>query len=142
MKITIDTDEVKKLTTDSKNILLSPEAENSILALLDIQEQIELAIDEAKKSIEEEALKLNPNFSSVKSDKVKVFYRAYGARFLIDESKLEQLPVDFYTKVTKISANTKAIEKYEKENETVPDGVIETERKKSISISKIGAKDE
>src|SRR3990167_7815252 len=123
MKITIDTDEVKKLTTDSKNILFSAEAENSILTLLDMQEQIELAIDEAKKSIEEEALKLNPNFSSVKSDKVKVFYRAYGARFLIDESKLKQLPSDFYTAVTKISANTKAIEKYEKENEKIPDGV-------------------
>ena len=142
MKITIDTDEVKKLTADAKNILLSAEAENSILALLDMQEQIELAIDEAKKSIEEEALKINPNFSSVKSDKVKVFYRAYGARFLIDESKLKQLPIDFYTKVTKISANAKAIERYEKENETILDGVIETERKKSISISKIGAKDE
>jgi len=142
MKITVDLENIKNLVTDSKDIFLDPKAEDTIIELLDLQETVNNAVDEAKKLLEGEALKLNPNFSSIRSDKIKVFYRAYGARFLIDQSKLEQLPKELYSTEIKVKAVIKEIEKYEKENETLPDGIIEKDRTKSISISKIGGKDE
>jgi len=107
MKITIDIDKIKKLAQDSKDIFLTPEAENTILELLKAQEEVDQAIDYAKQVLEKEALKLNPNFSAIKSDKVKVFYRTFGSVFSIDESKLDTVPKEMYEVVKKISANKK-----------------------------------
>ena len=64
----INLDNLKHLVAQSTKIFIEPEGEKVLLDLLDLQKQIEDAIDEAKKKLEEEALKINPNFQSIKSD--------------------------------------------------------------------------
>lgn len=133
MEIKLET--LNELVADSKNIIFSADAENTLVTLLGIQKQVEDAIDQAKKNIEQAALKLNPNFSSVQGDKVKVFYRSYGSKYKIDESFIDQIPVDLYSIKKSYSANTKAIETFVESNKGLPIGIIEPERPKSISIS-------
>ena len=136
----IKIENLEKLVADADQILLTPEAESVLLQLLDIQEQVEAAIDEAKKKLEVSALAKNPNFKSIQADKVKVFYRSYGSRYKIDESLLQYIPKDLYTTKTVYSANEKEIEEYTVKN-GFPQGVIEPERPKQMSFSKKKAKE-
>lgn len=138
-KITINLKELKSLRKKGAEIFITPEAENGLLKLLEMKDEIEEAISETKKNIEKEALKRNKNFSSIRGDKVKIQYRAFGQRFFIDESKLDQVPKEVYDKQVKtyFKIKTKEIEKFVKERGNLPIGVNEIDRKKSISISKI-----
>jgi len=131
----IKLENLSQLVADSKNIIFSADAEDTLVNLLNIQKQVEDAINQAKKNIEEAALKLNPNFSSVQGDKVKVFYRSYGSKYKIDESLVDQIPAELYSVKKSYSANTKAIETFAETNKGLPIGIIEPDRPKTISIS-------
>ena len=137
MKITVDLDKLKQLTAEGENILVKPEAENALVQLLDLQQKIEEAIETAKLNIEKKALELNPNFQSVQSDRIKVYYRAYGAKYYIDESQMHLAPRELYEVEEKVAYKIDAnkVEKWIKEHDAMPAGINEVERKKSISIS-------
>lgn len=164
MIYTIDTDKIIQLAQEGKNIVLTPEAEKQLLQLLDAKEYVEKAIDVCKEAITTEALKLNPNFSSITGEKVRVGFRQYGAKYKIDESKLDEVPENMYTanvtaqevdrqalgeikdtlnelslpfKVA-FSVEAKEVEKFVKEHKALPDGINEIERPKTMSITKKG----
>lgn len=142
LKLTIKYTDLQALVEEGKMITVTPKAENALVALLELQEKVEEAIDQVKKVIEEKALALNPNFSSVRSDKVRVFYRAHGSKFSIDESKVQFLPKDTYKMTVKYSPDSKILDKYAKEHKGLyPDGIIIHERSKSLSISLINEKE-
>ncbi len=145
LSLTVKYTDLQALVEEGKMIIVTPKAENALVALLELQEKVEEAIDQAKKIIEEKSLALNPNFSSVRSDKVRVFYRAHGAKFAIDESKVHFLPKETYTVNTKVSyvPDVKVLDQYAKEHKGLyPDGIIIRERKKSLSISLINEKEQ
>lgn len=142
LKLTVKYTDLQALVEEGKNITVTPKAENAMVALLELQEKVQEAIDQAKKVIEEKALELNPNFSSVRSDKVRVYYRAHGSKFAIDESKVQFLPKDTYKMKVTYSPDSKVLDQYAKEhNGLYPDGVIIRERTKSLSISLINEKE-
>jgi len=132
--VTIDIDQLSDLVATADGIFLSAKAEKTLLKLLEIQKQVEDAIDGAKKKLEETALKINPNFQSIQADNVKVYYRAFGSRYFIEEENLSQVPAEMYEKkvITKYSANAKEIEKFVKEKGGLPFGVKEAEREKQL----------
>ena len=136
MQITIDTDKIKQLASDAKDIFLKAEAEEHLVKLLDIESKVKEAIALAKQEIAEEGQKINPNFSSIKSDRVKISYRSYGQQFYIDQSNLEKLPDDYYSKKTKVEYKPfpAAIKDHLKKNGSLPLGVKENDRKKTISL--------
>lgn len=138
----INIEKLKDLIQDADKIFLGPEGEEVLLQLLEIEKQVELAIEAAKLKLEETALKLDPNFSSIQSDKIKVYYRSYGSRYAIDESNIDMLPKDLYETKTSYSVNTEAVDRYIEEHKGVPIGIIEKERPKSLSFSVKGKKDE
>lgn len=133
--MTIDLEQLDNLVADSDKIFLSAEAEQVLMKLLDIQKQVEEAIDAAEKKLEETGLKLNPDFKSIEADKIRVYYRAYGTRYKIDDSLVEQIPAELYTTKKVYSADTKAIEKYADEHKGLPVGIIEPERVKKLTFS-------
>lgn len=162
MKITIDTKELAKLTSDGKDIFLKPEAEKALLKLLEVQELVTQAIDSAKDELEKSALAVDPNFKSIQGDSVRVYYRAFGSRFYIDEAVIEQVPAEIYKtnlqvlagngegvesyqqsvsqlgwqiEKVKRTVDTKAVDKWAKEHRGLPIGLNEVERKKSITFS-------
>lgn len=133
MQLIIDTDKISQLVEKSGEIMLSNEGEEYLVKLLKLQEQVEEAVKQAKKAIEDSALAISPNFKSITSDSVKISYRAYGARFKIDESYIGEIPRHLYETKTTYSVNTKEVEKYAEEH-GLPRGIVEPERQPQISI--------
>lgn len=138
MEVTINTDKIKVMADDAGNIILTPEAESSIIQLLEIQESIEDAMKLAKDNIEKQALKFNPNFNSVASDNLRVGYRVFGSKYRIDESRLSSVPKELYKTEVKYSPVPGEIDKYVDEKGTLPLGIEEPERKKQITITRKG----
>ncbi|MFZ2882115.1 MAG: hypothetical protein WA019_03505 [Candidatus Moraniibacteriota bacterium] len=136
MKIKIiDTNNLKKLSKTADGIFLKPEAEKTLISLLQYRNELDKAIDEAKEVIEAAALKLDPHFSSLTADNIKIYYRSFGSRWLPDMALLDYLPKEYYTTVTKIQLDAKKIEKHIKDTGKVPAGVTEVERPKTITFS-------
>lgn len=134
MKITIDTDTLVQLSKEADQILFDPKAEESIVQLLQLKDQIEDAIKETQASIEAKALELNPHFKSIQSDKVRVTYREYGNKYSLDESYLDQIPQELYKATVKYSVETKEVDKMLKQTGMLPLGITTPERKKSLSL--------
>lgn len=133
----IDIEKVQELTAKADEIFISPAGEQVLVDLLTIQGQVEAAIDEAKAKLEAAALKVNPNFSSIQADKIKVYYRAFGAKYYVDEARINDAPKEFYTVESKVTykIDTKALEKHIDATGQMPAGIIEVDRKKSISFT-------
>lgn len=135
MVISIDTQKIADLSKDGDKILLSAEGEKSIAELYEMQALIEQAVSDAKKKIQESAIALDPNFTSIQGDKVKVSYRAYGARYRIDQSKIAEIPKDFYETTVRYAPVVKTIESYVDKQGALPVGVLENAREKQIQIT-------
>lgn len=142
MIISIDTDRVAKLKVEGDKIVLEPEGEETLIELFKLQETIEEAIKSAKEKIKTTALALNPNFTSIQGDKVKVAFRSYGSRFKIDLSRLQELPKEFYDVKTTYSPNIKNVEEFIDQNGAPPLGILENEREKQLQVTIKGAKHE
>ena len=137
----IKVEKLSKLVKKADEIFLTAEGEEVLVQLLEIRDQVEKAIDEAETKLEATALKLNPNFKSIQSDRVKVYYRAYGSRYYVDESRLTELDPELYKVVKRYSVETKAVDKWVKEHKGMPVGIVEVDRKKSLKFGlKKGAK--
>lgn len=133
----IDIEKLAKITAKADEIFLTPAGEQVLIDLLKIQDQVNAAIGEAKQKLEATALKVNPNFSSIQADKIKVYYRAYGSKFYIDEAQINMAPKELYEIESKVNykIDTKAVEKWADAHGGMPTGIKEVERSKSISIS-------
>ena len=131
----IKIEELDKLVVEADKIFLTPEGEKALVQLLDLRDQVEAAIDEAKKKLEATALKVSPNFTSIQADKVKVYFRSFGAKYRIDESYIKDIPANFYKTLVKYSAVAEEIEKVIDEKGKLPLGIMETDRPKTITFS-------
>lgn len=143
MIITVDTDKLNELVLNADKIFMSPEGEQTLVDLMTIEKLVEEAKERAQKTLEETALKLDPNFKSIQSDKVKVFYKAFGARFYLDETRISEVPVTLYTQETKYKVDPKAVESWIDEHKGLPLGINEVERVKKLTFSlRKGGQDE
>lgn len=134
--LSIAYDDLQALVEEGKGITTTPKAEKALLKLLDLKDEIDRAIKEAGRVIEEKALEINPNFASIRSDSIVVLYREYGNKYGIDESRINEIPKDFYKIKVSYSPESKSIEKFAKENGNLPDGIKTLDRKKSLSITR------
>jgi len=140
--MTIDLEQLDKLVVDSDQIFLTADGEKVLLKLLEIQKQVEDAIESAEKKLEEAGLKIDPNFSSIQSNKIKVYYRFFGSRYKVDQALVDQLPKNLYKVMTKYNAIPDEIEKYAEENKGLPVGILEIERKKQLHFADKNKKEE
>jgi hypothetical protein len=133
MKFTVDTEEIANLVINADKIHYSQEGEIYLENLLKLKLLIEQAEIDAKERVEETAKKLNPNFNSIESDKIKVTYRMYGVRYKLDNIFIEQLPKEVYKTETKIYPVAEEIDKLiEKTGGKIPQGIIEVQRVKQL----------
>jgi hypothetical protein len=133
----IDIEKLTNLISKADDIFISADGEQVLIDLLTIQEQLDNAFAEAKAKLEAAAKKKNPNFSSIQGDKIKVYYRAYGSKYYVDEANINLAPKEFYTVESKITykIDTKALEKSIEQTGKVPAGIIEVERKKQLTFT-------
>lgn len=120
--------------SQSDQILFTPEGEKALLALLDMQEMIETAVDQAKAKIEDSATKIDPNFTAVVGRNIKVGYQFYGSRFDTIPGLEEHVPKELVEKKVSYKLNPLLVERWEKENGSMPEGVFIRDRKKSITF--------
>ena len=131
----IDIEKLNDLVKDSDKIFLKAGGEEVLIEILEIQKQVDEAVRKAELILEEKALELNPNFSSIQSDRIKVFYRNYGEKYRIDDNYLDTLSANFYKVTKRYTVDAKEVEKWTSENKGLPLGIKEVERKKSLSFS-------
>lgn len=135
MKLTIDLDNLAKLTQDGSKIILEPSAEESIIKLLKLQHKVETAIENLKEAIAKEGSKYDPNFKSVESDKLRIWYKYYGSRYEIDPNRIEEIPESLYREQKRYYPIAKAIDEWTAQGEKdLPLGIMERERAKKLSI--------
>lgn len=134
MKLTIDTDNLAKLAKNGSKIILEPDAEQAIIKLLEAQHQIESALEELKEKIADEGVKYDPNFKSVESDNLRIWYRYYGSKYSIDAGRIEELPEHLYSEKKRYYPNAKEVDKYVEEYGELPLAIIERDRSKKLSI--------
>jgi hypothetical protein len=132
----IKIENLNKLVKDADKIFMTPDGEKVLLDLLELQDRVAEAISSAKTTLASTALKLSKDFSSIQGDKVKVYFRAYGAKYIIDESRAKNLPKQFYTETIRKAINTPEVDSFVAEHGGLPDGIAEPERVKQISFSK------
>lgn len=96
MQITIDTNELTKLKADAEVIKLSPEAEQTLARISEIEAQIAEIKDIAKAKLLERAKELNPDFKSWEADNIRVSMRPYGAKYYVIDAELDMAPKDLY----------------------------------------------
>lgn len=136
MIITIDTDDIVITAKDGGKFVFNKNAEDKLEKLLEIKDKLDNVIEQVKGNLETNGLKLNPDFSGVRGDKIKVEYRAFGALYKLVDPKKASL--DFYKTKTTYSLNTDLVSAYvENHDGKLPDGIEKVKRQKKISISKL-----
>jgi hypothetical protein len=131
----VDLDVMSILAEKGKDIIVTPEAEASILQLLSLQEKVNEAVENMKAAIAKAGTQYNPNFTSIKGEKVKIMYREYGGKFGYDATRIDDIPKTLYKPRVTIALDGKAIEKWTEEHGGLPLGIFEHERAKTLSIS-------
>jgi uncharacterized protein YjhX (UPF0386 family) len=139
MKITIDTNDLKKLKESFKkkegNFFLTLEAEKNLKKILDMKDQIEEVYEYAREKLKEEAVKIE-GFKSLKSDKITVSYRFFGGKYKIDQSRIKKIPQNLYKTIIKYNPKTKEISEFVEKNGALPFGVEEVKRNKQLNFKK------
>jgi ElaB/YqjD/DUF883 family membrane-anchored ribosome-binding protein len=135
-KLTVDLDEVNALAQTSKEIVLKPNAEVALLALLEIKARVDTAIDRAKYMIDQEAQKISCDWRSITSDHLKVRRKQTGAIFEITNP--ETLPADMLKEYKRTALDTAQVTAYIETNDRLPDGVGYRERGYMIDIKADG----
>lgn len=136
--------ELELLVADGNNKLSVPtEVETAILGIMALRDRCDEALSSLKTSFEAEIIKKYPDFKSLSTDNLRVVYRQYGGKYVVDSELGEKLPADLVKKTVKYSAVTKAVDKYVEQNDgKLPDGISEIERDKKLSITLKGEKEE
>lgn len=135
MVITIDLSKLNNLKKDADGIFISPEGGDVLATICELEAKLKEAREQAELILEATALKLDPEFNSIRNDKVKVYYRAYGAKFYVDETLIATAPKELYKSEVKYKVDTKLVEKWVDEHKGMPAGIVEVERKAKISFS-------
>jgi uncharacterized protein YlzI (FlbEa/FlbD family) len=136
LAIRINPAEILKLQQDGKNIVVEPKAEEAIARLLEIQREVDGAVEWLKGEIERQALEYNPNFTSVKGDKIKINYSAAGAKYKDTGASRRHSPRFWKRKVT-FSIDSAAVDEYYARLGRLPQGITRAIRKKNIAIKEV-----
>jgi len=134
-QLVIQYGKLELLVNGSDKIAMSPDGEELLVKLLELSELVESAINETKRRLASKMESISPDLSSISSDKVKIMYRNYGAKYFIPDTLIDQIDPKFYNQKTSYSPNTFEIDKSIKETGMLPSGIGICARTKSVSIN-------
>jgi len=132
--ITINTNAIVQLSKEGGELLWRPEAREQLIKFLKLEKFIQELKEQIKKKIVESALQLMPEaqFTGIKDPEISCLYRAYGGKYQITD---QQMAMPFLKKEVRYVIDTKKVEDYIRKNGTLPEGIAERERSKTLSIS-------
>ena len=133
-KLVLDSEQITNACIDAQKFAISAKSEKSLIQLLDIKEKIDEFVEIVKDGIVKEALKFDPNFTSISGDKIKLEYRETGSKFaLVDNETVEG---KFVTMTERLSVKTDEVEQYWQQHGVLPAGITCKERKKTLTIKR------
>ena len=133
-KLVLDSEQITNACIDAQKFAISAKSEKSLVQLLDIKEKIDEFVEIVKDGIVKEALKFDPNFTSISGDKIKLEYRETGSKFaLVDNETVEG---KFVTMTERLSVKTDEVEQYWQQYGVLPAGITCKERKKTLIIKR------
>ena len=133
-KLLLDSEQITNACIDAQKFAISAESEKSLVQLLDIKEKIDEFIETVKDGIVKEALKFDPNFTSISGDKIKLEYRDTGSKFALVDN--ETVDGKFVTMTERMSVKTDEVEQYWQQHGVLPAGITCKERKKILIIKR------
>ena len=134
-QLVITYDNLDLLVQGSNEICINPKGEEILTKLLLLKDAVDIAIDKCKNQLSVAIQEIDPDLSSISSDKVKLMYRVWGAKYRLDDTLIDSIDEKFYTKKETYSPNATEIDKEIKTNGVLPNGIIINERTKSVSIT-------
>lgn len=132
--VKINPAEIFQAQKEGKDFIVNPDAESAIVRLLNIQTEVNKAVELLKEEIERQALEFNPDFSAIKGEKVKINYSAAGAKYK-DNGGAKFHSSKFWKKKITWSLDSKAIDAHRAKYYRLPAGITEVDRKKTIRIT-------
>lgn len=138
--ITIDTSAIAMIEQDGDQFMLVASAEDGLKKLLELEKIVAEVKEMAKDKLKQQMIALN--CTKIEGEEIKVSRRYYGEKYEITD---KQIALGLGLATTKVVETTKidskAVEQYIKETETMPDGVKLKDRTESIVIQEVGAKE-
>ncbi len=117
---------------------LTKESQEQLEKLLEAKQAIAELEAEAKAKIAEKLDELEKEMGSTpmltKAGRVRIYYRQYGEKYVIDSSRKDEIPARFYDVETRYKVVSDELEKYLDEFGKVPLGIDMPDRKKVVSI--------
>lgn len=135
MIVTFDSEKMIEVKQGLDGLFLTSDTVDNLEVLEKVKEEIETLDKEIREIIKEKCLAFDANFKSLSGDKVRISLREFGSKYEIDESKLDIIPQELWESDYKIKVKTDAVDSYLKNSKGLPDGIVEPERKKTISIT-------
>ena len=134
MKLTIDTNQPLTLAQEAGKFVFKKEAEEQLVKLLELQEIVNQAVNEAKRQIREAGESIDPSFRGVIGEKVKAIYRTYGAKYTYRMNEIE-IAKPFLKEKIYYSVDSGVVDEFVKKEGKLPEGIYDKERTKSISFT-------
>ena len=128
--ITIDKNKISSLVSESGKILFKKSAEDELLKLLKIKDEIDTALASVKELIMKAGKEVSPDFSGVVGAKLKCVVRKYGDRYKFQEG----CDPKYVKEIVIRRANGDSIDQEIEETGKLPDKIIEVEREEKLTI--------
>jgi len=121
---------------NADGIFLAPEGEQVLLDVLEVERQLEDVKQAIKEQLARRAAEINPNFKMIQGEKVKVYYRQYGTRYVVEPGLEEKVPVELVQTEVKYRLKISELEGWiEQHGGKLPYGVRSAEREKQITFA-------
>ena len=134
-RLELDSDKVAEMCKTAEGVALTPDAEQALLQLLDVQERINNFVEIVKAKIVENAMQFGDDFVALKTDNLKLEYRAFGSEFELEDHAT--VDTTFVTLTERMTVNVKAVKDFMAEHEgQLPTGIVRRERTKTLVIKR------
>lgn len=125
--ISVDKKKIAYLVEESGKMVFKKSAEDELMKLLKIKDDIELAIDQVKGNILKAGRSISQDFTGVIGKRVKCVVRKYGDRYKATNP-------EFIKEIVIRRADGDKIDEFVTQAGKLPDGVEEKEREEKLTI--------
>lgn len=130
-------DNLAQLAADGATFIVTPEAEEALIALNKAEKEVEAALKFMKEAIRQQVEETDPTLKSIKGSRVSLSIQPTGAKYAIDPEQIDKVSEVFYETKTTYSVNSDILEKYMKEHDMdyLPEGINHPERGTKIVLT-------
>ncbi|MDI6808192.1 MAG: hypothetical protein QME66_04305 [Candidatus Eisenbacteria bacterium] len=135
MKLSLDTEKLPALIEGSNQFLSNQKAEDILVTILTMKEQVDAALEQVKTVLAEKMHEIHPNLTAVSGDRVKVSLRYYGSKYAFKGDPEPLVDQGYVRRSVRYDVMSQAVEAAGK----IPKGIVPLQREQQIVIRRIDA---